>query len=98
MGEQAEQAVRLSSEKANKLYIYIYIYIYMWPSEGRVIHQNVLLQSYIWLIVLCKILLFSDVLFFESPYGSMFARAVLFNWEIAGSIRLRSFIRAKRAE
>ena len=33
----------------------------------------------IYLIVLCNILLFSDVLFFESLYSSMFARAVSFN-------------------
>ena len=37
------------------------------------------LVAVIYLIVLCKILLFSDTLFFESPYRSMFARAVSFN-------------------
>ena len=31
----------------------------------------------IYSIVFCKIFLFSDVLFFESPYRKMFARAVL---------------------
>ena len=49
------------------------------------------------MIALCKILLFSDALFFESLYRSMFARAVSFNREIVGSIRLKSFITTKRA-
>ena len=43
-------------------------------------------------------LLFSGVLFIESPYRSTFARAVLFNREIVGSITLRSLIRAKGVE
>ena len=33
-----------------------------------------------------------------SPYRSMFAREVQFNWEILESIRLRSFMRAERAQ
>ena len=42
--------------------------------------------------------IYTDVLFIESRYRSMFARAVLFNREIVGSITLGSFIRAKRME
>ena len=41
-------------------------------------------------------MLFSVVLFFNSPYRSKFARAVSFKREIVGPITLRSFIRAKR--
>ena len=40
--------------------------------------------------------LFGDVLFFDSSFT--FARAVSFNWELLGSIRLRPFIRVERAE
>ena len=47
----------------------------------------------LYLIVLCKILLFSDVLFLKSTYRSMFARAVSFNCEKIVSIRLNgSFV------
>ena len=48
-------------------------------------------------IYIYKILLFCDLRLFKSPYRrSIFATAVSFNWEILGSIRLRSFTRDKQ--
>ena len=46
--------------------------------------------SYMYLIVLRKVLLFCDVVFFELPYRSISARAVSFNLEIAGSFRFKT--------
>lgn len=46
--------------------------------------------SYMYLIVLRKVLLFWDAVFFELPYGSISARTVSFNLEIVGSFRFKT--------
>ena len=70
------------------IYIYMYIYIYIYINVCRCACRCDLEKSdsskrrfvaIIYLIVLCKIFHFSDVLYFESPSRNMFAREISFS-------------------